>query len=265
MTLAFASAPVGAILAASALALALLPARNELAHELARERAASRAAVERALPLMQHSATVWSREMACFSCHHQGLGALAVGLARERGFEPDEAAFQAELDAARERSRVRYEPLLVCDGVGIFGRALTLVALGAGGRPRDDVSDALSHFVAARQMVSGAWASNEHRPPIEDSAVSATAWSVRALSAYGPEGRGEEMRGRVTAARGWLAAVEPRDGEEQSLQLLGLAWAGTSDAELAPRAAALAAAQREDGGWAQLPTLASDAYATGQA
>jgi ankyrin repeat protein len=251
----------GIALTSCALALALVPERDDVAAQ----RAASRAAVERALPLLQHSAAVWSREMECFSCHHQGLGALAVGLARERGFELDEAAWGAELDVVRALSRERYVPLLVCDGVGVFGRALTLVALGAGERARDDVSDAVSHFVAARQTVSGAWASNEHRPPIEDSAVSATSWSVRALAAYGPEGRGDEMRARIAAARTWLSGVEPRDGEECCLQLLGLAWAGASDDELCARAAELAAQQRDDGGWAQLPTLESDAYATGQA
>jgi hypothetical protein len=34
---------------------------------------------------------------------------------------------------------------------------------------------------------------------------------------------------------------------------------------LAPAAQQIAAAQRPDGGWAQLPTLASDPYATGEA
>lgn len=225
----------------------------------------ARAAVERALPLLQHSARVWSTEMRCISCHHQGLGTLAVGLADERGFAIDAPALRAELESERALSLERYEALLVCDGVGVFGRALTLVALAAGGHPRDDVTDAVAHFVAARQCVDGSWASNEHRPPLEDSPVSATAWSLRALAAYGPEGRAQETAARLDAAREWLEHVEPRDVEERTLQLLGLAWAGASDAELAPRAAGLLALQREDGGWAQIPTRPSDPFATGQA
>jgi hypothetical protein len=46
--------------------------------------------------------------------------------------------------------------------------------------------------------------------------------------------------------------------------LLGLHWAGVSPAQNETFAKALAREQRSDGGWGQLATLPSDAYATGQ-
>ena len=49
------------------------------------------------------------------------------------------------------------------------------------------------------------------------------------------------------------------------MRVLGLAWAGTEESALADAAHTLLAEQRADGGWAQMPTLESDAYATGQA
>jgi hypothetical protein len=49
------------------------------------------------------------------------------------------------------------------------------------------------------------------------------------------------------------------------MQLLGLAWAGENAAALHHRAQDLIARQRSDGGWGQLPSLETDAYATGQA
>jgi hypothetical protein len=49
------------------------------------------------------------------------------------------------------------------------------------------------------------------------------------------------------------------------MQLLGLTWAGASAGDIRTSATALLAEQRPDGGWAQLPTLETDAYATGQA
>jgi len=47
--------------------------------------------------------------------------------------------------------------------------------------------------------------------------------------------------------------------------LLGMKWTNAPKAKIDGAASALLKEQRRDGGWAQLPTLDSDAYATGQA
>jgi len=44
-----------------------------------------------------------------------------------------------------------------------------------------------------------------------------------------------------------------------------LAWSHAKPASIAAAAKALAVAQRPDGGWSQLPSMGSDAYATGEA
>lgn len=49
------------------------------------------------------------------------------------------------------------------------------------------------------------------------------------------------------------------------MRLLGLAWTKADRAQVKAAATALLSGQRSDGGWAQLPGLESDAYATGQA
>ena len=48
------------------------------------------------------------------------------------------------------------------------------------------------------------------------------------------------------------------------MRLLGLYWAGADTATLKPLAATIAAAQQADGGWRQIDSLGTDAYATGQ-
>src|SRR5262245_43858968 len=98
----------GLALALLFLGSALAAGQADLSTQQADLQAASRAAVERALPLMQRSARVWTEETSCFSCHHQGLGQLALGLMRERGFAVDEAARSAELDEVRDSARKRY-------------------------------------------------------------------------------------------------------------------------------------------------------------
>ncbi len=244
--------------------LVLVGALGSLGEEAA-ERDEVRAAVERALGPLQSSQRVWMEEIGCFSCHHEGLGALAVGVAREVGFAVDEELARQQAEAIHAESANRYEPLLVCDGVGVFGRGLILIGLGAHGRPKDLVTDAVAHFVAARQTVGGAWYANEHRAPFEDSHTTSTALAVRGLALYGPEGRAAEMEARLDRAREWFAAFEPVTTEDHSMRLWGLAWSGAPLESLARDVRALLELQREDGGWAQTRRMESDAYATGQA
>jgi hypothetical protein len=49
------------------------------------------------------------------------------------------------------------------------------------------------------------------------------------------------------------------------MKLLGLTWAKARPEELKHAAKSILSAQLPDGGWAQLPGLSTDAYATGQA
>jgi hypothetical protein len=78
-------------------------------------------------------------------------------------------------------------------------------------------------------------------------------------------GRKAQLSAQVNRARQWLWKVEPQSMDDRIYQLLGLAWAGEPARKLQPLARALIAEQRRDGGWSQLPGLASDAYATAQA
>jgi hypothetical protein len=59
--------------------------------------------------------------------------------------------------------------------------------------------------------------------------------------------------------------ADPEIHEEQIYKLLGLVWAGASRADVQDLAVKLINNQQPDGGWAQLPHLSSDAYATAQA
>jgi hypothetical protein len=98
------------------------------------------------------------------------------------------------------------------------------------------------------------------RPPIESNGFTATALSLRAIQLYG---RGENDR--VQRASQWLRTATPRTTEERSMQLLGLAWSKAPADVVRQSMKALVAEQRQDGGWGQLSTLETDAYATGQA
>ncbi len=63
----------------------------------------------------------------------------------------------------------------------------------------------------------------------------------------------------------WLENTKPATTQDRAFHLLGLAWGNAAPATIKAAARALAATQRADGGWNQLPEMVSDAYATGQA
>ena len=229
--------------------------------------AAIDAAVVKTLPLLQASAQTWSRKRECASCHHQSLGTMAVQVARERGFtiDPGAAHGQAAFTVRSRDESVSLDAYVRGRGTiggGTLGLSYALAGLTAVRWPAQPLTDVLAHVIAGRQFPDGRFPAPDKRPPHEDSEVAATAFAVRALLAYGRDRA--EVRERVGRASRWLAAAAVTTTEDRTMQLLGLRWAGAPAASLQKFQAALIGAQREDGGWAQIPTRHSDAYATGQ-
>jgi hypothetical protein len=86
----------------------------------------------------------------------------------------------------------------------------------------------------------------------------------RGVQTYMPGEHAKERTERSARARGWLVATPPRTTEDRAFRLFGLRWANVSPEVIRTAVQELLAEQRDDGGWSQLPNLASDAYATGQ-
>jgi ankyrin repeat protein len=222
-------------------------------------------AVAKSLPLLQKSAGTFAAKRSCISCHHQALVAMTVGLARKRGFKVDKRI------AEQERTRVltvverNREQILLGSGVtDELAPAYILAALAADDQKPNFTTDALVQFLVLRQRQDGSWRTPVYRPPQDASDITFTALAVRGLRLFAPKGRHKEMKGRFLSAREWLVRAEPRDTEDKTFRLLGLAWTNAELQHIQQAAAALLQDQRGDGGWAQLPTLKCDAYATGQ-
>jgi len=226
-----------------------------------------REAVSRALPLLQRADTQFMAKSGCVSCHNNTLTAMTVSAARAAGIRVDEQVARKQVQAIgvylnswRDR---------VIQGIGIPGDADTisyiLLGLAAEKYPADASTDAMARFLLRQQRADGHWNLLAHRPPIESNEMQVTAMSMRSLQLYAPAPQRAEYDAAVRRAADWIAKAEPRKGEEHAFQVLGLHWskAGADAIRLASRA--LLAQQRADGGWAQLPSLESDAYATGQA
>ena len=223
-------------------------------------------AVRRSIPLLQHADVAFLRTAGCVSCHHNAQTAETVALARARRLPVDEgiATSQREkiaayLDDWRERVLV---------GQGIPGEhdsiSPILQGLAAEHHAPDAGTDAMARFIRMQQAPAGYWRVTAHRPPIESGDVQVTALSMRGLQVYAPPGERPLADAAIRRAAEWLATVQPDETQERAFQVLGLHWARAHRASIAAAAKRLVSGQRPDGGWAQIPSLDSDAYATGQ-
>jgi len=226
-----------------------------------------RHSVVASLTLLQQSSEVFldKTKRGCISCHHQDLPMMAVGLAEEVGVKVDRQVAQHQVDAMLEILGKRSERLL--EGTGIPDRldaGYDLVGLHAGHVLRNNTTDALVHYLALKQRSDGHWTTTLFRPPLNDSTFTTTALSLRALQLFSIPGRANELQMRVSTACRWLAASKPRTTEDQAFRLMGLSWCGTSSHDMRNSVSRLVSLQHSDGGWAQLRSMGSDAYSTGE-
>jgi ankyrin repeat protein len=238
--------------------------------------ASPKAAVEKSLPLLQSGADSWLKTAPrnCISCHHQGMILTTIALAKERGFKVDEQLAKAQiqqldsvdLDQGQKSAPKNVDERLRQDFDGglAFRTALFLSGLMDVGMERNANSDVFTQVIAESQWVDGRWHHGIARSPLESSDFAATALAVRVVSALGAKEHEAPNAQRLARAKAWLLATAPKTTDDKSFHLFGLHWAG-ADAEAVKKAVRqLLTDQRPDGGWAQLPVLASDAYATGQ-
>jgi ankyrin repeat protein len=227
--------------------------------------AEARAASAKALGRIQHSQSAWYKKQTCTSCHHQLLPEMTLRLARERGVPFNEAL-------AREMTATAFaglkDPDAVVQGydyIDVFFDSWLLTSASAVGVELNLSTAAYAQFIASRQQPDGSWPTIDARPPQAHSPFTATAVGAQAMRQYLPAQFKGEQETRLRQARAWLLKSQPRTTEDRAFQLLGLLWTG-ADANARQKAAQpLLAEQRADGGWAQLPALASDAYSTGEA
>jgi ankyrin repeat protein len=228
---------------------------------------AQRAAVERGVAMLEKASGTFFANGACGACHSQNVTDIATNTAHRRGVRITERAAAQRIEGASAAFAATATRLLEREDTPSVDIALyTLAGFAAANHPPDRATDALVANTVAQQTHGGNWHQGGiPRPPIEDGDFSRTALGIRALTVYGPPGRGDEMRARVARAVVWLRSATPLTTEDRSFRLLGLAWGGASRDTLRKEAAALIDSQRRDGGFAQRPEMTSDGYATGLA
>ena len=216
-------------------------------------------AVETALALLERQSGNFIRTAGCDSCHSQDLPSAAAAFARSRGLP-------APREIPQLPASMRIQPERVTDlgFVAVAGAGWELFDAGMNGVPRNAYTDAVVRAIKAVQTPEGYWSTNEgRRPPMSAGEFQATALAIYALKRYGRPVEEMSTMETIAKAAGWLQRSVPASTQDRAFHALGLEWAGVPDGAKAS-ARALIATQRHDGGWSQMPTLESDAYATGQ-
>jgi ankyrin repeat protein len=274
----------------TALALARARGHGETA-ALLRERRAERTlavanaprrtpkeAAQASLALVQRSMRVFNRVTGCVSCHHEGLGKVATGVAQQHGFAIDPAVARAQsvrfstmmaelrpvhLKALQDPSAMKYVPAVdIVDVTAYY--AYLLAGMTAQRQPPTPALSAATMVLARQQFPDGHWFSGP-RGPMQSSSFTITALTIQTLKAYGPKDKAAEVADRLQRAKAWLQTAPATTSEDKAFRLLGLKWVGASMNERGKAIAELRADQRPDGGWPQPGAPQSDAYGTGQA
>jgi ankyrin repeat protein len=221
------------------------------------------AAVRRTLPLLQPSGIEFTRRKGCVSCHQQSHVAVVTSMARARGFPVDEKLAAQEHEDVIAFFAAKPEILL---GLGLdpLLAPWTLWSWEAEGQAPSPLSDALVHYLVLLQTGDGSWRTPGYRPPADASPFTFTALALRSLQTYAPPGRRAEIQTRIDRAKNWLLKATAAETEDKVWQLLGLHWSAAGAEAVRKAADPLLGEQRPDGGWGQLTSLPSDAYATGE-
>ncbi len=230
------------------------------------------AALKGSLPLIQKADASFVPKAACVSCHNNSFAAMAVSLARKNGFAVDETTAAQQVKAnvfGLEKLRDNLHQGFITPVEEFFGPSVVsymLIGLDAEHYKPDLNTDAVAMYLKARQTPNGEWpyASADTRPPICSDYIGQTALSMRALQLYAPKTDKAAYDQAIQLAAVWLAKAQSTNNDDRSFRLLGLAWSGKDKEATQKAMRELLAKQRSDGGWSDLDSMESGAYATGK-
>src|SRR5579871_318627 len=229
-------------------------------------------AIQSSLPLIQRADANFVPKAACVSCHNNSFAAMAVGAARKSGFPVDDATAAQQVKAnvfGLEKLRdILHQGNMV--GVGDFFApsilAYILIGLDAEHYQPDLNTDTVAMFLKSRQSPDGQWiyAAADGRPPICSDYIAQTAFTMRALQLYAPKADRAAYDRAIQLAASWLAKAQPTNNEDRSTRLMGFGCANLDKDATGKAMRELLAKQRPDGGWSDLDSMESSAYATGK-
>ena len=216
---------------------------------------------------MQRADVAFIQKAGCISCHNNSLSGMARAAARKNGIPVNEQVASSQLQVIGGILLANSERASQALGLpgGLDTAGYILLGLSAEKYPASEVTEVWARYLKNQQQPDGHWRIQAQRPPLESSDIESTVAAMRAIQTYAPKSSRNEYDKAVRLAARWLETAKLKTTEDRAFQLLGLHWGRGNQQAMKQTARELAADQRSDGGWGQLSTLPSDAYATGQA
>ena len=223
------------------------------------------AAIERSLKLLEASSAGSAEQRICFTCHSQAHPVITLSEARRKGFQIDAENLDRQLrHTAKHLRRGRSDYI---EGRGQGGKSDTagyaLWTLHAGDFLDPDTTDPVVAWLMQQQQDSGRWKRSSDRPPTEASPFTTTYIAIRGIRHFSTEEQQTEVARQLELAREWLVEAIANDTEDRVFRLLALHFVDAPDEVILGAVDELLSSQQEDGGWSQLESMGSDAYATG--
>ena len=222
-------------------------------------------ALGKAIPLIEKTTEEYPHHRDCFSCHHQAVPALALRLAKDRGFAIEDQTLQAIAEHTRADLETALDDYKKGKGQpgGVERAGYALFTLETCGETRDEVTDAVAEYLSVADKGGDHWRTRSNRPPSEASDFTASYLAVRGLRVFGTTAQKERITKRLEDLRAWLRTAKVRDTEDRVFRLFALQAAGMPAEEIKKAQLEILKTQNENGGWTQLDGKESDAYATG--
>jgi hypothetical protein len=204
--------------------------------------------------------------LKCAGCHHTTLTSMVAASAREKGIPVIDSFSDKRVEAMIRNLKFASNPNLIDQFLTVnFNAPYTLLGLYAENYPAGIITDISVDYMISQAKPDGSFLTESGRVPLETGDIHCAAFSIRAIQLYASAAKKNHVDALVKRTRRWLETQNPDQQQEIVFQLLGMQWCGSSQDLKIPVAQKLIAMQHADGGWSQLTTLGSDAYATGQA